>query len=81
MQEQNENKENEEKKIAQEPENDLLNTKIMEEPVTRGTALLVNLIVICIIIAAIAAEGALIISTVATLCAGYLVRRLNGSNE
>ena len=56
-------------------------TKIMEEPVTRGTALLVNLIVICIIIAAIAAEGALIISTVATLCAGYLVRRLNGSNE
>ncbi len=58
-----------------------LYTKIMEEPVTRGTVLLVNLIAICIIIAAIAAGGALIISAGATLCAGYLVRRLNRRNE
>lgn len=56
-------------------------TKIMEEPVKRSTALLVNLIAVCIIVAAIAVEGSLIVSFVATLCAGYLVKRLNRDNE
>lgn len=58
-----------------------LYTKIMEEPVKRSTVLLVNLIAICIIVAAIAAGNALIISAVATLCAAYLVKRLNGTDN
>ena len=58
-----------------------LYTKIMEEPVTRGTALLVNLIAICIIIAAVAAGSSLVISFTAALCAGYLVKRLIRINE
>ena len=56
-------------------------TKVMGETVTRRTALLVNSIVACMIVAAIAAEGALIVSCIATVCAGYLVRRLNVSEK
>lgn len=56
-------------------------SKIMEEPTKRSTALLVNLIAICVSVMAIAADGALIISFIATLCAGYLVRRLNKGDE
>lgn len=56
-------------------------TMIMEEPVKRRTALLVNLIAVCLLVAAIAAEGALIVSCVAVLCAGYLVKRLNRDNK
>lgn len=58
-----------------------LYTKIMEEPVTRGTVLLVNLIAICIIIVAVAAGSSLLISFAAALCAGYLVKRLIRINE
>jgi len=56
-------------------------TMIMEEPVKRRTALLVNLIAVCLLVAAIAAEGALIVSCVAVLCAGYLAKRLNRDNK
>lgn len=56
-------------------------TMIMEEPVKRRTALLVNLIAVCLLVAAISAEGALIVSCVAVLCAGYLAKRLNRDNK
>ena len=56
-------------------------TMIMEEPVKRRTVILVNLVAVCILTAAIMAEGALIISFIATFCAGYLVKRLNTKDD
>lgn len=56
-------------------------TRIMEEPTTRRTALLVNLIAVCLMVAAIAVDGALIVSLVAVLCAGYVVKRLNATDN
>lgn len=56
-------------------------TKIMEEPVKRRMVLLVNLIAVCLMVAAIAAEGSMVVSLVAAICAGYLVKRLNGTDN
>ena len=56
-------------------------TRIMEEPTTRLTALLVNLIAVCLMVAAITVEGDLTVSFVATLCAGYLAKRLNATDN
>lgn len=54
---------------------------IMEEPVKRRTALLVNLIVVCMTVAVIAADGALAVSLAAAFCAGCLVKRLNATDN
>lgn len=52
-------------------------SELAGELVTRRQVLIVNTIAACIIIAAIAASGALIVSAGATACAGMLVRKLN----
>lgn len=57
-------------------EDSKLYTKIMGEPVRKETVILVNMIAVCLMIAAIAVEGSLLISVIATICVGFLVRRL-----
>nr|WP_308533079.1 hypothetical protein [uncultured Prevotella sp.] len=48
----------------------------MGEPVRKETVLLVNMIAVLLMVAAIAVEGSLIIAVIATICVGFLVRRL-----
>ena len=57
-------------------EDSKLYTKIMGEPVRKETVLLVNMIAVLLMVAAIAVEGSLLISVIATICVGFLVRRL-----
>lgn len=57
-------------------EDSKLYTKIMGEPVRKETVLLVNMIAVLLMVAAIAVEGSLIIAVIATICVGFLVRRL-----
>jgi len=56
-------------------------THICEFPVTRLLAIRINLLSLCLILAALAIEQQPITSVVATICAGYLVYRINKSEK
>ena len=49
--------------------------------ITRRLVIRVNLVSLCVIIAAVAIEQQPITSVVSTLCAGYLVYRINKSER
>lgn len=52
-----------------------------EFSVTRRLVIRVNLVSLCVIVAAVAIEQQPITSVVSTLCAGYLVYRMNKSEK
>ena len=52
-------------------------SRICEFSVTRRLVIRVNLVSLCVIVAAVAIEQQPITSVVSTLCAGYLVYRIN----
>ncbi|MDU7314169.1 MAG: Tat pathway signal protein [Prevotella bivia] len=56
-------------------------SKIAEEPTTRRTVIRVNLISLALMLGAVAAEQQPLVSVVAMVCAGYLVKRLNGTDN
>lgn len=56
-------------------------SRICEFPVTRLLAIRINLLSLCLILAALAIEQQPITSVVATICAGYLVYRINKSEK
>ena len=56
-------------------------SRICEFLVTRRLVIRVNLVSLCVIIAAVAIEQQPITSVIATLCAGYLVYRINKSDK
>ena len=56
-------------------------SRICEFSVTRRLVIRVNLVSLCVIIAAVAIEQQPITSVVSTLCAGYLVYRMNKSEK
>ena len=56
-------------------------SRIVEFPVTRRLVLRVNAVSLCVIVSAAAIEQQPITSVVSTLCAGYLVYRINKSEK
>lgn len=56
-------------------------SKIAEEPTTRRTVIRVNLITLALMLGAVAVEQQPLVSVVAMACAGYLVKRLNGTDN
>ena len=56
-------------------------SRICEFSVTRLLAIRINLLSLCVIVAAIAIEQQPITSVVSTICAGYLVYRINKSDK
>lgn len=56
-------------------------SRIAEFSVTRRLVIRVNLVSLCVIVAAVAIEQQPITSVVSTLCAGYLVYRMNKSEK
>lgn len=56
-------------------------SRICEFSVTRRLVIRVNLVTLCVGLAAIAIEQQPITSVIATLCAGYLVYRMNKSEN
>lgn len=56
-------------------------SRICEFNVTRRLVIRVNLVSLCVIVAAVAIEQQPITSVVSTLCAGYLVYRMNKSEK
>ena len=56
-------------------------SKIVEEPTTRRTVIRVNLISLALILGAVAIEQQPLVSVVAMVCAGYLVKRLNSTDN
>ena len=56
-------------------------SRICEFSVTRRLVIRVNLVTLCVGLAAIAIEQQPITSVIATLCAGYLVYRINKSEK
>lgn len=56
-------------------------SRICEFSVTRRLVFRVNLVSLCVIVAAAAIEQQPITSVVSTLCAGYLVYRMNKSEK
>ena len=56
-------------------------SRICEFSVTRRLVIRVNLVSLCLIVAAVAIEQQPITSVVSTLCAGYLVYRMNKSEK
>ena len=56
-------------------------SKIAEEPTTRRTVIRVNLILLALMLGAVAVEQQPLVSVVAMVCAGYLVKRLNGTDN
>ena len=56
-------------------------SRICEFSVTRRLVIRVNLVSLCVIVAAVAIEQQPITSVVSTLCAGYLVYRMNKSEK
>ena len=56
-------------------------SRICEFSVTRRLVIRVNLVSLCVIVAAVAIEQQPITSAVSTLCAGYLVYRMNKSEK
>ena len=56
-------------------------SRICEYSVTRRLVIRVNLVTLCVGLAAIAIEQQPITSVVSTICAGYLVYRINKSEK
>lgn len=56
-------------------------SRICEFSVTRRLVIRVNLVSLCVIVAAVAIEQQPITSVVSTLCASYLVYRMNKSEK
>ena len=56
-------------------------SRICEFSVTRRLVIRVNLVSLCVIVAAVAIEQQPITSVVSTLCAGYLVYRMNKAEK
>ena len=56
-------------------------SRICEFSVTRRLVIRVNLVSLCVIVAAVVIEQQPITSVVSTLCAGYLVYRMNKSEK
>jgi len=56
-------------------------SKIMEESITRRTVIRVNLIIVALILGAISVEQQLLVAVSAMVCAGYLVKRLNDTDN
>ena len=56
-------------------------SRICEFSVTRRLVIRVNLVSLCVIVAAVAIEQQPITSVISTLCAGYLVYRMNKSEK
>lgn len=56
-------------------------SRICGFPVTRLLAIRVNLVTLCLVVAAIIAEQQLIASAISALCAAYLVYRVNQSEK
>lgn len=56
-------------------------SQIAEFPVTRLLAIRINLLSLCVFVAAVAIEQQPVFSLISTLCAGYLVYRINKSEK
>ena len=56
-------------------------THICEFPVTRLLAIRINLLSLCLILAALAIEQQPVLAAISALCAGYLVYRRNKSEK
>ena len=56
-------------------------SRICEFPVTRLLAIRINLLSLCLILAALAIEQQPAIAAISALCAGYLVYRMNKSEK
>lgn len=56
-------------------------THICEFPVTRLLAIRINLLSLCLILAALAIEQQPVLAAISALCAGYLVYRMNKSEK
>ena len=56
-------------------------SRICEFPVTRLLAIRINLLSLCVFVAAVAIEQQPVFSLISTLCAGYLVYRINKSEK
>lgn len=56
-------------------------TQICEFPVTRLLAIRLNLVALCLIVAAVAVEQQPVASVVSTLCAAWLVYRVNKTDK
>lgn len=58
-----------------------LYSRIAEEPTTRRTVIRVNLITLALMVGGAVIEQHPIVAVVAMICAGYLVKRLNGTSK
>ena len=56
-------------------------SRICEFSVTRLLAIRINLLSLCVFVAAVAIEQQPVFSLISTLCAGYLVYRINKSEK
>ncbi len=56
-------------------------TQICEFPVTRLLAIRLNLVALCLIVAAVAVEQQPVASVVSTLCTAWLVYRVNKTDK
>lgn len=56
-------------------------SKIAEEPTTRRTVIRVNLISLALMLGAVVVEQQPLASVIAIVCAGYLVKRLNDTDN
>lgn len=56
-------------------------SRICDFAVTRRLVIRVNLVSLCVIVAAVAIEQQPVTSVIAVLCAGYLVYRMNKSEK
>lgn len=58
-----------------------LYSRIAEMPTTRRTVIRVNLITVAMIVGAVAVSEQPLVSVCSMLCAAYLVKRLNGTDN
>lgn len=58
-----------------------LYSRIAEMPTTRRTVIRVNLITVAMIVGAVAVSEHPVVSVCSMLCAAYLVKRLNGTDN
>lgn len=58
-----------------------LYSRIAEMPTTRRTVIRVNLITVAMIVGAVAVSERPLVSVCSMLCAAYLVKRLNGTDN
>ena len=56
-------------------------SRIAETPTTRRTVIRVNLITVALIVGAVAVGQQPLVAAGSMLCAGYLVKRLNGTDN